>query len=95
MDRVVQQNAANAEQSASASEELASQATELATMVEDLRALVDGAGRSPHRASTSGSSAPTWIDNPDARAAGKPLDPIPDGTDTDAAEAEWPMHSTR
>ena len=44
MDKVVQQNAANAEESASASEELSSQAQELSAMVEDLSAIVGGAG---------------------------------------------------
>ncbi len=42
MDKVVQQNAANAEESASASEELSSQAQELNAMVEDLLAMVGG-----------------------------------------------------
>ena len=44
MDKVVQQNAANAEESASASEELSSQAQELKAMVEDLLSLVGGGG---------------------------------------------------
>ena len=44
MDKVVQQNAANAEESASASEELSSQAQELSAMVLELTAIVDGAG---------------------------------------------------
>lgn len=43
MDKVVQQNAANAEESASASEELSSQAEELNSMVEELVQIV-GAG---------------------------------------------------
>jgi methyl-accepting chemotaxis protein len=43
MDKVVQQNAANAEESASASEELSSQAQELNAMVEQLTAIVGGA----------------------------------------------------
>ena len=42
MDKVVQQNAANAEESASASEELSSQAMELNNMVGDLSLIVDG-----------------------------------------------------
>jgi methyl-accepting chemotaxis protein len=42
MDKVVQQNAANAEESASASEELSSQAQELNAMVESLMAIVGG-----------------------------------------------------
>ena len=43
MDKVVQQNAANAEESASASEELTSQAQELNGMVAELVAIVGGA----------------------------------------------------
>ena len=46
MDKVVQQNAANAEESASASEELSSQAQELNAMVDDLLAMVGGANQS-------------------------------------------------
>lgn len=46
MDKVVQQNAANAEESASASEELGSQALELNVMVGDLTAIVTGATQS-------------------------------------------------
>ena len=42
MDRVVQQNAANAEESASASEELSSQAQEMNAMVTELLAMVGG-----------------------------------------------------
>jgi methyl-accepting chemotaxis protein len=42
MDKVVQQNAANAEESSSASEELSSQAQELNAMVADLVAIVGG-----------------------------------------------------
>ena len=42
MDKVVQQNAANAEESASASEELSSQAAELNSMVGELTAIVTG-----------------------------------------------------
>ncbi len=45
MDKVVQQNAANAEESASASEELSSQAQELKNMVEDLMEMVGGGTR--------------------------------------------------
>ncbi|HBA84723.1 MAG TPA: methyl-accepting chemotaxis protein, partial [Verrucomicrobia bacterium] len=44
MDKVVQQNAANAEESASASEELSSQAQKLNVMVAQLMAIVGGAG---------------------------------------------------
>ncbi len=51
MDKVVQQNAANAEESASASEELSGQASELTSMVGELTTLVAGSG-SAHPAST-------------------------------------------
>jgi hypothetical protein len=44
MDKVVQQNAANAEQSASASEQLSSQAQELNAMIAQLAAIVGGTG---------------------------------------------------
>ena len=55
MDKVVQQNAANAEESASASEELSSQAQELHAMVADLLALVGGStvAHAPGAASSS------------------------------------------
>jgi len=42
MDKVVQQNAANAEQSASASEEMNAQACHMKEFVEELKSLVDG-----------------------------------------------------
>ena len=58
MDKVVQQNAANAEESASASEELSSQAVELKTMVEDLRAMVGGAGAPGSARAALGPAAP-------------------------------------
>ncbi len=45
MDKVVQQNASNAEESASASEELSSQAQELDSMVEELLAMVGGSSQ--------------------------------------------------
>ncbi|MFH0878645.1 MAG: methyl-accepting chemotaxis protein, partial [Lentisphaerota bacterium] len=47
MDKVVQQNAANAEESASASEELSSQAQDLNVLVGQLLTLVNGAGDQP------------------------------------------------
>jgi len=47
MDKVTQQNAANAEESASASEEMTAQAEEMKSYVNDLMALVGGkAGQS-------------------------------------------------
>ncbi len=63
MDKVTQQNAANAEESASASEELSAQAEAMQGIVEELVALVQGAsggrlqgrGKSPRRAAGSGS----------------------------------------
>ena len=42
MDKVVQQNAANAEESASASEELSAQAQELDNMISELNVLIEG-----------------------------------------------------
>ena len=45
MDKVVQQNAANAEESASAAEELSSQAEEVNGMVEELNAIVTGSSQ--------------------------------------------------
>ncbi|HUI06930.1 MAG TPA: methyl-accepting chemotaxis protein [Verrucomicrobiae bacterium] len=44
MDKVVQQNAANAEESSSAAEELSSQAQELNAMVADLVSIIGGSG---------------------------------------------------
>jgi len=49
MDKVTQQNAANAEESASASEELNAQAHEMKSMVEELMAMVNGAGETYDR----------------------------------------------
>jgi len=51
MDKVVQQNAANAEESASAAEELSSQAQELYALVAELTALTSGTtlNVAPHR----------------------------------------------
>jgi methyl-accepting chemotaxis protein len=45
MDKVVQQNAANAEESASASEEMTAQAEQMKGMVNELTTLVGGSGR--------------------------------------------------
>jgi methyl-accepting chemotaxis protein len=45
MDKVVQQNAADAEESASAAEELSSQASEMERMVAELEAMVGSSGR--------------------------------------------------
>ena len=45
MDKVTQQNAANAEESASAAEELSAQAEDLNKMVADLVAIVGSAGK--------------------------------------------------
>jgi methyl-accepting chemotaxis protein len=49
MDKVTQQNAANAEESASASEELTSQAKAMNDMVDQLAALVGGHCRQPRK----------------------------------------------
>jgi methyl-accepting chemotaxis protein len=49
MDKVVQQNAANAEESASASEELSAQASQMKSVVGDLSTLVEGGQASTSR----------------------------------------------
>ncbi len=53
MDKVTQQNAANAEESASASEEMNAQADEMKAMVQELVALVGGASNGGHAATRS------------------------------------------
>ncbi len=57
MDKVTQQNAANAEESASASEELSAQAEQMNAVVGELIALVGGAGSSGRRAGSSKSGS--------------------------------------
>ena len=62
MDKVVQQNAANAEESASASEELSGQAAEVNTIVADLHAILTGSSGSQgagDRRQVSGASRQT------------------------------------
>ncbi|NQU74491.1 MAG: chemotaxis protein, partial [Candidatus Omnitrophica bacterium] len=49
MDKVVQQNAANAEESASASEEMNAQAEQMKGFVAELMALVGGSGSAAAR----------------------------------------------
>ncbi len=75
MDKVVQQNAANAEESASASEELSSQAQELNAMVADLMAIVGGSSAStplgPARQMAERKTAPTKAKAPLRRPAPK------------------------
>jgi methyl-accepting chemotaxis protein len=63
MDKVVQQNAANAEESASASEEMNAQAGELMHMVGDLIALVQGQN-------TKATSGKNKADKPDKKTIG-------------------------
>ena len=58
MDKVTQQNAANAEESASASEEMNAQAQQMGEMVTDLEALVGGAERKETRNASRKSSRP-------------------------------------
>jgi methyl-accepting chemotaxis protein len=58
MDKVTQQNAANAEESASAAEELSAQAASLNGMVEDLVAMVEGKARQQQSGGGSRYSAP-------------------------------------
>jgi methyl-accepting chemotaxis protein len=57
MDKVVQQNAANAEESASASEEMNSQAEQMKSFVSELVVLVGGASGSQLRSSASSERA--------------------------------------
>jgi methyl-accepting chemotaxis protein len=54
MDKVVQQNAADAEESASAAEELSSQAAEMERMIGDLEALVGSTGSGSKSVSSYG-----------------------------------------
>jgi len=59
MDKVTQQNAANAEESASASEEMNAQAEQMKDMVNELVAIVGGIASPPqHRSSTAGRTKP-------------------------------------
>jgi methyl-accepting chemotaxis protein len=67
MDKVTQQNAANAEESASASEELTAQAESMNGVIQELVALVGGrssrpqkAGNKGKKASRSGASGQAW-----------------------------------
>ena len=53
MDKVTQQNAANAEESASAAEELSAQAETMQGMVDELVAMVGGAGKAKNRTSAA------------------------------------------
>ncbi len=55
MDKVVQQNAANAEESASASEEMNAQAEQMKGMVGELMALVAGQGKGAQSSASAGS----------------------------------------
>ncbi len=59
MDKVTQQNAANAEESASASEELNAQATQMNTAVNELIALVSGKSSHTKRSSNKSKSVST------------------------------------
>jgi methyl-accepting chemotaxis protein len=56
MDKVTQQNAANAEESASASEELTAQAKSMNEMVDQLAALVGGHSRQRHKEEHKGTT---------------------------------------
>ena len=58
MDKVTQQNAANAEESASAAEEMSAQAETMKGMVDDLVAIVGGSGKAQKADSRSGHHAP-------------------------------------
>lgn len=61
MDKVVQQNAVNAEESASASEEMSAQAEQMKGFVGDLVSLVDGSANGSKKASYSEIKAKTDI----------------------------------
>jgi len=67
MDRVTQQNAANAEESASASEEMNAQAHQMKGIVEELVALVGGAGRGSHAKAVRETSGRDMNAKPSAR----------------------------
>jgi len=58
MDKVTQQNAANAEESAAASEELSAQANSLSDMVGELGVLIKGASGANHTSVSRDQSAP-------------------------------------
>lgn len=58
MDKVVQQNAANAEESASASEEMSAQAAQMKGAVDELTTLVGGSGKNNDHRKTLRASAP-------------------------------------
>jgi methyl-accepting chemotaxis protein len=78
MDKVTQQNAANAEESASSAEEMTSQAEQLGEMVEDLVALVGGNRHKPVDAAAASPAA----DGTDSRIAhpSRPAQPTPEQT---------------
>jgi methyl-accepting chemotaxis protein len=80
MDKVTQQNAANAEESASASEEMSAQAEQMKTMVDELVALLDGSGNSAtsdhasvHYASKTGIHKALAVAAPLKEATGKAM----------------------
>ena len=84
MDKVTQQNAANAEESASAAEEMTAQSEQLSEMVEDLVALVGGSSKQKAASADSAPKAPGKVDPAAECAAGfvsktsKPAQPAPE-----------------
>ncbi len=79
MDKVTQQNAANAEESASSAEEMTSQAEQLSAMVEDLVALVGGNRNQP---GDTVEAAPAGANGAGAGVSDSPRSASPDtGTD--------------
>jgi len=58
LDKVTQQNAANAEESASAAEEMSAQAETMKTMVDELQSMVGGSSKAKKADSRSGQPAP-------------------------------------
>ena len=58
MDKVVQQNAANAEESASAAEEMSAQAETIKSVVDELQSMVGGSSKAKNADSRSGGPAP-------------------------------------
>ena len=65
MDKVTQQNAANAEESASASEELSAQAEQMNEVVGELSALVGGSGAKRSTVKSRSASTPRTLTNTD------------------------------
>jgi methyl-accepting chemotaxis protein len=72
VDKVTQQNAANAEESSSASVELSSQAGQMQTMVEELLGLIGGKPKAPKPAPPAARQKEKSLKTPEASAAPAP-----------------------